>query len=119
MSHSAMLAGKGGATVSWSIEKPRNSAIDTSLLKGAALYKLLQRYILTMEEQDFHGFPRPDPAVKGKALVNSANKFRQNKSTASLNLASDERLCDRCSVVYKVNSKGMAVKEYVDFIFAF
>nr|CAG4643032.1 EOG090X01LQ [Ilyocryptus agilis] len=111
MSHSAMLAGKGGATVSWSIEKPRNgNKIDSSLLKGVALYKLLERHVLTVEQQEYFGYPRPDPTEKGKAVVNTANKFRA-KPGASLNMGPDQRLCDRCGTMYKINSKGMAVKE--------
>nr|CAG4641478.1 EOG090X01LQ [Eurycercus lamellatus] len=112
MSHSAMLAGKGGASVSWSIEKPRNGhQFDTNLLKGAALYKLLERHVLTLEQQDFNGYPRPDPIEKGKAIVNSVNKFRPKTSTASLNLGADQRICDRCSKIYRVNSKGLAIKQ--------
>ncbi len=108
-----MLAGKGGATVSWSIEKPRNGKVDANLLKGAAFYKLLERYILTMDQQDFNGYPRPDPFEKGKAVVNSTNKFKNAKSSAgSLNLGPNQRICDRCGREYKVNSKGLAIKEY-------
>lgn len=108
MSHSAILAGKGGATVSWSIEKPKTSKFDSSLLKGTALYKLLERHILTLDQQDFNGYPRPDPNEKGRAVVNPINKFR---TKPSVNVAIDERVCDRCNTVYKVNSKGLAVKQ--------
>lgn len=108
MSHSAILAGKGGATVSWSIEKPKAQKIDSNLLKGTALYKLMERYVLTIEQQDFNGYPRPDPNERGRALVNQINKFR---SKPNVNLAPDQRICDRCSTIYKVNSKGLAVKE--------
>ena len=107
-SHSAMLAGKGGATVSWSIEKPKNSLkVDSSLLTGAALYKLLQRYILSMEQQEMNCYPRPDPTEKGRAVINTTNKFRNKPN---MNLSADQRLCDRCGVVYRVNCKGLAVK---------
>jgi hypothetical protein len=110
-SHSAMLAGKGGATVSWSIEKPRNGVkLDSNLFKGAAFYKLLLRHVLTMEQQEFNGYPRPDPKEKGRAVINTVNKFRQ-KPIGSLNLLADQRLCDRCSTVYRINSRGMPVKE--------
>lgn len=114
-----MLAGKGGATVSWSIQKPRNGMIDPALLKGAALYKLLERHILTLELQDSNGYPRPDPTEKGKAIVKSVYKFRAKPNTAALNLSPDQRLCDRCGTVYKVNSRGMAVKEYIILIVFF
>jgi RNA exonuclease 1 len=108
MSHSAVLAGKGGATVSWSIEKPKSSKIDSSLLRGATLYKLMERHLLTLEQQDFNGYPRPDPNERGRAIVNPINKFR---TKPSVHLAPDERICDRCSTVYKVNSKGLPVKQ--------
>lgn len=108
MSHSAVLAGKGGATVSWSIEKPKSARIDSNLLRGSTLYKLMERYLLTLEQQDFNGYPRPDPSEKGRAIVNPINKFR---TKPSVNLAPDQRVCDRCNTIYKVNSKGLAVKE--------
>ena len=111
-SHSAMLAGKGGATVSWSIEKPRSGGkFDSNMLKGAAFYKLLLRHVLTMEQQEFNGYPRPDPKEKGRAIINTVNKVRQ-KPVGSLNLSADQRLCDRCSTVYRINSRGLPVKEY-------
>ena len=89
MSHSAVLAGKGGATVSWSIEKPKSNKIDSSLLRGATLYKLMERHLLTLEQQDFNGYPRPDPNERGRAIVNPINKFR---TKPSVHLAPDERI---------------------------
>ena len=100
-----MLAGKGAANVSWSIEKSRLK-IDSSSLSGPSLYKLLQRYILTAEQQDFNGYPRSDPAEKGRAIINSVNSFR---TKPNVNLTADQRLCDRCGTVYRVDKKGMAI----------
>lgn len=105
MSHAAMLAGKGGTSVSWSIEKSR-SILDPSLLSGLSLFKLLQRHILTMEQQDFNGYPRLDPKEKGRAIVNAVNKFRQKPN---VHLSADQRLCDRCGTVYRVDSRGIPV----------
>lgn len=96
--------------MSWSIEKPRSGKVDSNLLKGAALYKLLERYVLTMEQQDIHGYPRPDPNEKGKVIINTTNRYRQ-KPVAGTNLGPDERTCDRCSKIYRVNHKGLAVRE--------
>ena len=104
-SHAAVLIGKNGANVSWSIEKSR-SKIDPSLLSGAPLFKLLNRYILTMEQQEFNGYPRPDPKEKGRATVNTTNKFR---AKPNVHLTADQRLCDRCATVYRVDSRGIAV----------
>lgn len=104
-SHAAMLNGRNGANVSWSIEKSR-SKIDPSLLSGASLFKLLSRHILTMEQQEFNGYPRPDPKEKGRALVNTVNKFR---AKPNVHLTADQRLCDRCGTVYRVDSRGIAV----------
>lgn len=95
--------------MSWSIEKPRATKVDSNLLKGATLYRLLERYVLTMDLQDIHGYPRPDPTERGKAVINTVNKYRQKP--VGLNLAADQRCCDRCGTVYRVNSKGLAAKE--------
>ena len=108
VSHSAVIAGKGGATVSWSIEKPRSlKSVDSSFLSGTSLYKLLERYVMTMEQQELNGYPRPDPNEKGRAMISNANRFR---TKPNLNLSADQRLCDRCGTVYRVDARGLTIK---------
>nr|CAG4640649.1 EOG090X01LQ [Eulimnadia texana] len=109
VSHSSVLAGKGGAKVSWSIEKPR-AKIDASRLDGATLYKLLERYLLTSEQLESNGYPLPDPTEKGKALINMQNSFRPKSNAATPKLATNQRQCDRCKAVYQIDMKGHPVK---------
>ena len=77
--------------------------IDASLLKGPSFYKLMERHVISLKQQETNGYPRPDPYNKTRAVINSTeiNKLR---STPDVRLAFDERICDRCFTVYKINS---------------
>nr|CAG4643740.1 EOG090X01LQ [Lepidurus arcticus] len=108
-SHLAVLAGKGGTKGSWSIEKPKKT-ID--ILTGISLYQFFTRYLMTEEQLDVCAYPRPDPAEKGKALVNTTHmrgKNTSNKATAGA--PKNQRTCDRCTKNYYVDSKGVPLRE--------
>jgi hypothetical protein len=68
VSHLDIIAGKGGARGSWSIEKKLAKSLDIeAMLKGMALHELLSKYVLTDEQLREHNFPvrdvlRPDRA---------------------------------------------------------
>ena len=85
-------------------------------VRGAELYKRLQRYILTEEQLVFNGYPRPDPYKQGRAIVNSTNNPRRKNK--ALNLLSDQRVCDRCTTIYRVDSKGLSIKQLNHFSFS-
>ncbi|XP_046634018.1 putative exonuclease GOR [Daphnia pulicaria] len=72
----------------------------------AALFRQMQPYVLTTQRQELNGFPRPDPYNKDKAIINSKN-ISQSRSNSSVRLASDKRICDRCSAIYQIDYRGM------------
>ncbi len=46
-----------------------------SLLRGASLYQLMERHILTAEQQGLLGFPLLDPSAHGVATINPNHQF--------------------------------------------
>jgi ElonginA binding-protein 1 len=84
--------------------------IDPSLLKGPAFYKLMQRHIISLRQQETNSYPRPHPIHKTRAIINSV-EIDQLRSISAVQLKSDERICDRCSTIYKVDSRGYAINQ--------
>lgn len=74
-------------------------------MEGGAPYRSLQRYVLTPQQQELNGYPRPHN-YSDRAIINSKN-ITQVRSIPGVKLASDERICDRCSTIFKVDYKGM------------
>ncbi|KZS17809.1 Uncharacterized protein APZ42_015751 [Daphnia magna] len=77
-------------------------------MDGGALYRSLKYYVLTQQQQEFNGYPRPH-YDKDRAVINSKN-ITQVKSMPGLKLAPDERICDRCTTVFRVDCKGMPIR---------
>merc|ERR1712142_991673 len=79
-SHAAMLGGKGAANASFShkSKKPKINVEDE--IKGAALFRHLQKYLLTEEELGIHGFPRPPPegSKPGRAALLSEAEAKRD-----------------------------------------
>ncbi|CAL4108463.1 unnamed protein product, partial [Meganyctiphanes norvegica] len=98
-SHFTTLA-SGGSKGSWSIEKVRRTNSEVEKLKGLALYKHLKKYILSEEDLDANGYPRPDPEEKGKAVIKVLDKRKK------ISPSSTERHCDRCNTLYVVDKWG-------------
>jgi len=84
--------------------------IDPGLLKGPAFYKLMERHVISLKHQEMNGYPRPHPTNKTRAVISSI-EIDKLRSKPTVSLASDERICDRCLAVYKVNSRGLAVEQ--------
>ena len=70
------------------------------------LYKSMQRYVLTPHQQEGNCYPRR--GVHNKAIINP-QRVSQLQSMPSVKLALDERLCNRCTTVYKVDCNGLSV----------
>ncbi|KAK2718702.1 RNA exonuclease 1 homolog [Artemia franciscana] len=106
VSHLDILAGKGGAKGSWSFERAKKTP---GVLSGSLLYKQLEKYALTQEQLESNGFPMPDPVEKGRARM-VLNTFRKKVELPTLE-SPFERRCDRCSVVFLVDKRGILIKK--------
>ena len=97
-----VLAGRGGATGSWSIERKKNTEETWT---PAELYVRMSKYILTDEQLDKNGFPRPDPLGRpGRAhLVHVDSRCRITRAGATY------RECIRCARTYEVSAEGEQV----------
>ena len=79
-------------------------------LSDSTLFIKLNRYVLTKEQQDFNGYPKQHPFETGRAIFKAVNQLRIERKRF---LSADERLCDRCATVYRVNQQGLAVSALV------
>ncbi|KAK3929890.1 RNA exonuclease 1-like protein [Frankliniella fusca] len=102
VSHNAMLAGKLGAKVSWSIQTAKK---EEHTKPNISLYQQLQSYILTKEQLEANGFPMPCAEKGGASIKPSAYR--------TINQPSDPRqkICVRCLKPYAVNKRGEQVKD--------
>lgn len=69
----------------------------------------MERHILTVDQQIVNGYPRPH-SDSSRATINPQN-ISQLRSVPGARFMSDERICDRCGTIYKVNSKGQAIQQ--------
>jgi len=106
--HMQVLAGKPGSIGSWSIEKP--TQLTTDDIDESLLYAVMKKYAMTEEQLVENGYPREDPEDPGKVKMKIEIRKKIDPEKARI-VAADEnkRLCDRCSVVYRVDEEGMQV----------
>ncbi|XP_013139605.1 PREDICTED: RNA exonuclease 1 homolog [Papilio polytes] len=100
------ISGTTSSAGSWSIEnKNKKNVIDKNYFSGAKLYSNIQKWVLTEEQLQSNGFPRPHSSgEKGRAIIYGQKK--QNPPKGYI------RTCCRCKKDYTVNKKGFpAVKE--------
>lgn len=103
VSHEAVLAGKPKG--SWSILKTKKCVTD---FKGAVLYGMLKKWIMTEQQLRDNGFPRPHPdGQKGRAKVYVINTRNQS----ALSKVPNERICLRCGQSYMVDKEGFAIRQ--------
>ncbi|KAI5645787.1 elonginA binding-protein 1 domain-containing protein [Phthorimaea operculella] len=92
------LSGNTSSVGSWSIESKRTANISQEFT-GARFYKNISKWILTEEQLQENGFPRPHASgEKGRAII-----YGQNKQTPPKGLI---RTCCRCKKDYIVDKKG-------------
>ncbi|XP_043599468.1 RNA exonuclease 1 homolog isoform X2 [Bombus pyrosoma] len=100
VSHETVLAGKTKG--SWSVLKTKRSVTK---FKGAALYGMLKKWIMTEQQLQDNGFPRPHPdGQKGRAKVYVTNTRNQSV----LSKVPNERICSRCGQTYMIDKRGFA-----------
>lgn len=126
VSHESVLAGKTKG--SWSVLKTKRSVTN---FKGAALYGMLKKWIMTEQQLQDNGFPRPHPdgqkvnRVKkafdkySKIFVKISFNFFQLQGRAKvyvtntrnqsvLSKVPNERICSRCGQTYMIDKRGFA-----------
>ncbi|XP_048270317.1 RNA exonuclease 1 homolog isoform X2 [Bombus terrestris] len=102
VSHETVLAGKTKG--SWSVLKTKRSVTQ---FKGAALYGMLKKWIMTEQQLQSNGFPRPYPdGQKGRAKVYVTNTRNQSV----LSKVPNERICSRCGQTYMIDKRGFALR---------
>ena len=102
VSHEAVLAGK--AKGSWSVLKTKRSVTE---FRGAMLYGMLKKWIMTEQQLRDNGFPRPHPdGQKGRAKIYVTNSRNQSV----LSKVPNERICSRCSQPYMIDKQGLALR---------
>ena len=102
VSHLDVLAGRGGTTGSWSIERAKKGEETWT---AAELYARMSKHVLTDEQLDKNGFPRPDPLGRpGRArLAHVDARARITRAGATY------RECIRCARTYEVSAEGRQV----------
>ncbi|XP_043797112.1 RNA exonuclease 1 homolog isoform X1 [Apis laboriosa] len=102
MSHEVILAGK--VKGSWSVLKTKKSVME---FRGAILYTMLKKWIMTEQQLRDNGFPRPHPdGQKGRAKVYVTNSRNQSV----LSKVPNERICSRCGQTYMIDNQGFALQ---------
>lgn len=100
VSHTMIL--NGPHAEGCSIEK-RRSSISVQDLTDVQLYTALKRYIMSANKLTDYGYPRPDPLVKGKAILPPGDVKCKN------NFATTRRICYRCMKTFIVDEFGYPV----------
>ncbi|XP_068599709.1 RNA exonuclease 1 homolog [Brachionichthys hirsutus] len=101
-SHEEVLGGRLAATTSFTLN--RKGRQQEEKLTGATLYRKLKPYLMTDEQLQEHGYPRPNPESPGKAII-CCNLEKKTTSDAF------NKICCRCGAEYKLNVKGNCVRK--------
>lgn len=103
MSHEAMLGGKNATKTTYTLNRSGGSYRGPmENFKGSELCNRLSRYILTEEQLQENGYPRPDPENSSAAKVYTTSQQEQN----SAKLKTYEKICVRCGKRFMVYPNG-------------
>lgn len=103
MSHEAMLGGKNATKTTYTLNRSGGSYRGPmENFKGSELYNRLSRYMLTEEQLQENGYPRPDPENSSAAKVYTTSQQEQN----SAKLKTYEKICVRCGKRFMVYPNG-------------
>lgn len=98
------VSGQSGNSGSWSIENKNRKVVQAHEFHGAKLYNNIQKWILTEEQLQENGFPRPHPSRdKGRAIIYGQNKQIPPKGFL--------RTCCRCKKDYTIDKKGFPCRK--------
>ncbi|XP_062412184.1 RNA exonuclease 1 homolog isoform X2 [Sardina pilchardus] len=100
-SHEKMLGGRMAAKTSFTIN--RKGKQQEMELRGACLYTKLKEYLMTEEQLQEHGYPRPNPDRSGHVIIHNAPEKK--------NLDPFSKVCCRCGAEYKINVNGSCVRK--------
>lgn len=123
VSHEAVLAGKSKG--SWSVLKTKKAIIE---FKGAALYCMLKKWIMTEQQLQDNGFPRVHPEGTKVTTLSVNEKCNMNylmyrsqgrakvyvinaRNQTVLSKVPNERICSRCGQNYMVDKHGFPVQQ--------
>ena len=76
------------------------------------MYRHLQKYLLTEDELNSHGFPRPPPegSKPGRAQLLSESEAKRKALSDSLPHNSDKN-CSRCGKAFRISEEGRYEKQ--------
>lgn len=107
-------------------------ALPSPFIAGSALYRKLQGYMMTEEQFQEHGYPRPNPEAAGRAVIHNLPLKKANtdgelsafcvEMTSVMPLVGCRsnfcapptalnKVCCRCGAEYKINAKGSCVRK--------
>ncbi|XP_074524790.1 RNA exonuclease 1 homolog [Halichoeres trimaculatus] len=101
-SHEEVLGGRLAATTSFTIN--RSGKQQEEKLTGATLYRKLKPYLMTDEQLQEHGYPRPNPEAPGRAVLYNVPEKKPTTDPFT-------KICCRCGAEYKVNVNGSCVRK--------
>ncbi|XP_062582976.1 RNA exonuclease 1 homolog, partial [Saccostrea cucullata] len=103
MSHEAVLGGKNATRTTYTLNRSGGSTKGPiENFKGSELYNRLARYIMTEEQLQENGFPRPDSENSSVAKIYTVSQQEQN----SAKLKTYEKICVRCGKRFMVFPNG-------------
>nr|XP_023699548.1 RNA exonuclease 1 homolog isoform X2 [Paramormyrops kingsleyae] len=100
LSHEEVLGGRLAAKTSFTVNRMGKQQEEE--LIGATLYKKLKHYLMTEEQLQEHGYPRPHPEHSGRAMVYN---LPEKKNTDPL-----AKICCRCGAEYRITANGSCVR---------
>ncbi|KAG9351244.1 hypothetical protein JZ751_025136 [Albula glossodonta] len=101
LSHKDVLGGRLATKTSFTIN--RMGKQQEEKLTGATLYRKLKEYVMTEEQLQEHGYPRPHPERSGRAIIYNAPEKK--------NVDPFAKVCCRCGAEYKVTANGNCVRK--------
>ncbi|XP_015250477.1 PREDICTED: RNA exonuclease 1 homolog isoform X1 [Cyprinodon variegatus] len=101
-SHEEVLGGRHAATTSFTVN--RSGKQQEEKLFGANLYRKLKAYLMTEEQLQEHGYPRPNPEASGRAIIHNLPEKKISPDPFN-------KICCRCGAEYKINVNGSCIRK--------